>query len=158
MCLLVHSHKHTHAGEVAFMIHCCRWVLIWMCGGVQPNKIWQEIRRQRSAREGAFIWPLGSSVELRQNLSFVLTRSRNVLECCWDSKGDIFAICNQIMATFSLTYCFSSLHWLNIQRAAPFSATPRPPCFPISPHNTWALISSPRTDSFQPFSAPSPPF
>lgn len=77
-----------------------------MCGGVQPNKIWQEIRRQRSAREGAFIGPLGSSVELRQNLSFVLTRSRNVLECRWDSKGDIFAICNQIMATSSLTSSF----------------------------------------------------
>lgn len=42
----------THAGECSFVIHCCRdlrWLLIWMCAGVQSNKIWQEIRRQRAA-------------------------------------------------------------------------------------------------------------
>lgn len=77
--------------------------------------------------------PLGSSVKMCQNLIFVLTRSRNVVG---SQKVEILAICNQIMATSSLTSCFSSPHWLDIQRAAPFSAIPRPPCFPISPHNT----------------------
>lgn len=46
----VHSNTHMLAGGgEAFVIHCCRWVLIRMCAGVQPNKIWQKIRRQRAA-------------------------------------------------------------------------------------------------------------
>lgn len=42
------SLQHTQVGDHAFVIHCCRWVLIRMCAGVQLNKIWKEIMTQRT--------------------------------------------------------------------------------------------------------------